>query len=121
MVVVKNIKQGNVIEMAKGYEDLSRRGLIALGKDFDLDNDAELLKYLTEHSERYEDIRPVEALICKVDNLGEAIKGSSITLKKSACTEGNKVLDSVVDVVDESSRLIASGIRIAKAIVNKPF
>ena len=42
--------------MGKTYEDLSRRALIKLNKDFDQENDAKLLEYLTENGEKYESI-----------------------------------------------------------------
>lgn len=82
--------------MAKGYEDLSRRGLIQLNKDFDQDNDAALLQYLTENDQKYENIRPVEKAIEGADKLKGAFSGAGTVVKNVLLHQADKVVDKVL-------------------------
>lgn len=100
--------------MAKGYEDLSRRALIRLGKDYDQVSDAALLQYLTENSDKYEGIRPVEKVIDKVDQIKETICGSGSTIKKTFENEADKVLDSVIDTLVSTVDMAESGLESLK-------
>lgn len=82
--------------MAKGYEDLSRRGLIQLNRDFDQDNDAALLQYLTENDQKYENIRPVEKAIEGADKLKGAFSGAGTVVKNVLLHQADKVVDKVL-------------------------
>lgn len=83
----------------KGYEDLSRRALIKLGKDFDDANDAALMKYLSENEDMYENIRFAEKVICKADNIVESFRGMRPAVKNIIQKHGEKVIDAVIDSV----------------------
>lgn len=85
--------------MAKGYEDLSRRALIKLGKDFDQENDAALMQYLAEHSNEYENIRFVEKCIVKADTIAQSLKGSKSIIKDVLISQSDKIIDTVVNAV----------------------
>lgn len=87
--------------MAQGYEDLSRRALIKLGKDYDQVSDAALLQYLTDHNGEYEGIRPVEKVIARVDQVKDTISGSSSIIKKTLADEADRVLDTVINTLSE--------------------
>lgn len=82
--------------MAKGYEDLSRRGLIRLNKDFDQENDAALLQYLTENDQKYENIRPVEKVIEGADKLKGTFSGAGEVVKNVLLHQADKVVDKVL-------------------------
>ena len=62
----------------KSYEDLSRRALIKLSKDFDMDNDDALLHYLDkkleENPNTYESIRIPERVIVVADKTATEVK-----------------------------------------------
>lgn len=96
--------------MAKGYEDLSRRALIKLGKDYDQENDAALLQYLTEHSNDYENIRFMEKVMVKTDNIAEKLKGASGVIKTVLANESTKVIESVIDAVIMASSEAEKGL-----------
>lgn len=85
--------------MARGYEDLSRRALIQLGKDYDQENDAALMQFLADHDEEYEGIRFSEKVIVKADNLSAKLKDSSSVIKKVLVKEGERIVDSVIDAI----------------------
>lgn len=85
--------------MAKGYEDLSRRALIQLGKNYDQENDAALLQYLTEHSDEYENIRPVEKAIQRADQLKSTAVESADVMKK---TFYNELVNSILGAISDS-------------------
>lgn len=85
--------------MAKGYEDLSRRALIKLGKDFDQENDAALMQYLAEHGNEYENIRFVEKCMVKADTIAQSLKGSKSIIKDVLISQSDKIIDTVVNAV----------------------
>lgn len=85
--------------MGKGYEDLSRRALIKLGRDYDQESDAALLEFLTEHGDEYENIRFTEKILEKADQLKESVCGSTSTVKKVISKEADKLLDSTIDIL----------------------
>ena len=88
--------------MAKAYEDLSRRALIKLGRDFDLDNDAILLEYLSQNADKYEDAHVVEKLIQKVYDVKDTFSDSGSIIKKTIIKESDKLLDTVIDTLSEA-------------------
>lgn len=88
--------------MAKRYEDLSRRALIRLGRDYDQISDAALLQYLSEHSDEYENIRPVEKVIDRVDQIRDTVFGSRSTIKQTFAKEADRILDSVIDALSST-------------------
>ena len=63
---------------SKSYEDLSRRALIKLSQDFDMDNDDALLRYLDKKLEgnpnTYESIRIPERVIVVADKTATEVK-----------------------------------------------
>lgn len=102
--------------MGKHYEDLSRRGLIKLNNDFDDDNDAALLKYLTEKGDNYENIRFVESIINGADQVVDTVSSSHI-VKTILSKESNKVVDTVIDAVIDIAAPPLSGIKIIKDMI----
>ena len=63
---------------SKSYEDLSRRALIKLSQDFDMDNDDALLRYLDkkleENPNTYESIRIPERVMVVADKTATEVK-----------------------------------------------
>ena len=104
--------------MAKGYEELSRRGLIQLGKDFDQDNDAALIDYLTKNSDKYESIRPVESVIDKIDKVAETFGGSKINIKNVVTKEADKLLDAVVDAISGTADVASNELINMKGMID---
>lgn len=93
--------------MAKGYECLSRRALIKLNNDFDAENDEMLLKYLEEHLDSYEEIRPVEKISDSVDNVVEKAKDSATKIKTVFTEEKDALMESGLNVIDTTSKLVS--------------
>lgn len=87
--------------MARMYEDLSRRALIKLDHDYDDAEGEALKKYLEEHDEEYEGIRTIEAVTEKMDELGQKVSESGSAVKKLAMKELNKVVDHLIDSIEE--------------------
>jgi hypothetical protein len=85
--------------MAKHYSDLSRRALIKLAEDYDDVSGGALLEYLTENGERYEDIRPIEVAVDKLD-----------TAKARVDLKITKKVGTVLDTFSESFDKTISGI-----------
>ena len=92
--------------MSKAYEDLSRRGLIKLNHDFDQENDGVLQQYLADHVDEYENIRPVEAVVNRVDQIVETVSGRAFCMKKAAGRKGGKIVEAVIDVVADGVNII---------------
>ena len=99
MLAERKIFVKEFLKMAKGYEDLSRRALIKLGKDFDQENDAALMQYLAEHSNEYENIRFVEKCMVKADTIAQSLKGSKSIIKDVLISQSDKIIDTVVNAV----------------------
>ena len=89
--------------MGKGYEDLSRRALIKLDRDFDQEHDAELLAYLTKHSDNYENKRPIEKLVEGIDNIGTKSSELANTLLNLVDQRTNDLLDDIIQQVLDSA------------------
>ena len=87
--------------MAASYEDKSRRALIQLGKDFDAENDAQLLSYLQEHDEEYEGI---EKVIQRTDEVKQVMQDAGVTVKNVVMRQIDRVLDCVVDAVKNTAK-----------------
>lgn len=96
--------------MAKTYEDLSRRALIQLGHDYDDNNDGALLQYLTEHSDEYEKIRPVEAIINRMDQAVSTISKSGYKIKKTIGIEGGNIVEKAIDTVSDVADIISDSL-----------
>lgn len=90
--------------MAASYEDKSRRALIQLGKDFDAENDAQLLSYLQEHDEEYEGIRPIEKVIQRTDEVKQVMQDAGVTVKNVVMRQIDRVLDCVIDAVKNTAK-----------------
>ena len=95
--------------MGKSYEDLSRRALIKLGHDYDQESDAALLGFLTENGEEYENVRPIEKVIERVDNLKETAAESGSVIKQTLISESDKVLDKVIDILTNTADMLDIG------------
>lgn len=93
--------------MAK-YEDLSRRALIQLGKDYDELNDNKLQKFLDHNEDLYECIRPAERLIAGYDKAVETIFGSHVCVKDSICENSGAVIERVGDAVATAACTVIS-------------
>lgn len=89
--------------MSRGYEDLSRRALINLDKDYDEDNNAQLLKYLQENDSKYEGIRPVERVIQRTDEIKQVMEDAGINVKNVVHRQLDRVLDCVIDAVKKTA------------------
>lgn len=85
--------------MARNYEDLSRRGIIALNKDFDKDNNDILNNYLEANDEKYEGIRTIESVLAKVDKITNKAENSGELIKEAISNETNKFLDKVINTL----------------------
>ena len=104
--------------MSKTYEDLSRKGLIKLGHDFDRDNDGALQHYLAEHGDNYQNIRPVESVIERVDQIVETVSAPIRRVKKSAEeNDCKKTVVAVLDAVADNADVIKSGIGVVTALM----
>lgn len=104
--------------MSKNYTDLSRRGLIELGRDFDQDNDGALLQYLAEHGDKYENIRPVEKVVERADQFIETVSTSTKGIREAMHNNSAKettiaVLDCIIDNAD----VIKKGIGVVGAMI----
>lgn len=103
--------------MSKTYEDLSRRALVKLDHDYDRASKGALSKYLSEHEDEYENIRPVEKVVNCYDTVVSTVSRSVKAVKKSYDEEGSpkaavRVLNAVADNVD----VIAGGIKVISSI-----
>lgn len=105
--------------MAKGYEDLSRRGLIQLNKDFDQDNDAMLLHYLEENDQNYENIRPVEKVIDGADRLKGTFSGAGKIVKTVLLHQTDRVVDKVLGSLANVLAMEQSEIEIAEKAIEE--
>lgn len=85
--------------MGKNYNDLSRRGLIKLGMDYDAENNGALLEYLTANGDKYEDIRPVEKIIERADQVSEIAGNAGRKIMAVLGGGDGDILDDVIDTI----------------------
>ena len=82
---------------SKSYEDLSRRALIKLSQDFDMDNDDALLRYLDkkleENPNTYESIRIPERVIVVADKTATEVKRIGEDVIDKGGTYGKRIAD----------------------------
>lgn len=83
------------------YHELSRRGLIKLNEDFDLNHNNELKGYLLDSRDRYEDIRPHEALVAKMDDAAEKAKARGGVVSDIVIKKLDKIFDKVMDKLEK--------------------
>lgn len=83
------------------YHELSRRGLIKLNEDFDLNHNNELKGYLLDRRDRYEDIRPHEALVAKMDDAAEKAKARGGVVSDIVIKKLDKIFDKVMDKLEK--------------------
>ncbi|WP_301067066.1 hypothetical protein [uncultured Duncaniella sp.] len=91
------------------YEDLSRRGLIKLGHDYDRDNDDALAKYLGEAEaagSAYEEIRPAEAILDKADTMAQKLSDAGTSAAYSLL---DRMTEKLTTFVDQLADDIADG------------
>lgn len=106
--------------MSKCYEDLSRRGLIHLGHDFDADNGGALQHYLAEHADEYENIRPVEAVIERADQIVETVSVPVRAIKEAVMDKDcRNVATTIFNTIVDNKDTIKAGISAVTALVTK--
>lgn len=104
--------------MAKTYEDVSRRGLIKLCHDFDDSHDGELQCFLTDHSDEYENIRPVECVIDRADQIVETMSGTVRSIKAAICNRDCKAaVVGVLDTLVENHDVIVKSVNLATSFM----
>lgn len=84
------------------YKEISRRGLIKLNTDFDIDNDGQLKEYLNHsvaNGRTYEEVRPYEQIVERLDDVTEALEGRVDAVSESMLERANKVFDSLIDAI----------------------
>lgn len=89
--------------MARNYEDLSRRALMALNKDYDNDNDGKLMSYFAEvdPERQYEGIRPIESVVDRIDQITDTVKENGGALKEAAIKAAEGTLDKVINTLGD--------------------
>lgn len=89
--------------MARNYEDLSRRALVALNKDYDNDNDGKLMGYFAEvdPERQYEGIRPIESVVDRIDQITDTVKENGGALKEAAIKAAEGTLDKVINTLGD--------------------
>ena len=97
--------------MSRGYEDLSRRPLIALNKDYDADNDGKLMGYFGEvdPEKQYEGIRPIESVVDKIDQITDTVKDNGGVLKQAAVKAAEGTLDKVINTLADIISSVSEG------------
>ena len=83
------------------YHELSRRGLIKLGEDFDLEHNNELKGYLLDHRNRYEDVRAHEVLVEKMDDAAAKAKARGGVVSDIVIKKLDKIFDKVMDKLEK--------------------
>lgn len=100
--------------MSKGYEDLSRRALIQLDKDFDEDNDGLLIEYLVEHENRYENIRTSEKIIEGADRIKDSVSGAGRAIKNVLLGQAENVVGKVIGSLANVFAMEGEGMQLAE-------
>ena len=75
------------------YNELSRRGLIKLGNDYDVANNNGLKDFLNNASGGYESVRPHEQMIEKLDEAAEKVKIQGGVVSTAMVRKVDKVFD----------------------------
>lgn len=95
--------------MSKQYEELSRRGLIKLGHDYDRDNNDALANYLNQAESTgsaYEEVRPAEVILDKADAVAQKLSDAGTTAAYSLL---DKMTEQLTSFVDSMADNIADG------------
>lgn len=104
--------------MSKSYEDLSRRGLIKLSHDFDQENNGALLQYLAEHGDEYENIRPVEKVVERTDQIIQTVSTTTKGIREALADRDTKdITMAVLDCVIDNADVIKKGINAVGAVI----
>ena len=82
------------------YNELSRRGLIKLNNDFDIEHDNELKEFLN-NSDGYEGIRPHEQMIEKLDETTEKVKIQGGVVSTAMIKRIDKVFDRIMNKLQD--------------------
>lgn len=83
------------------YHELSRRGLIKLGEDFDIENNNALKDYLLNHRDSYENIRAHEALVEKMDDAAAKAVARGGVVSDIVIKKLDKIFDKVMDKLEK--------------------
>lgn len=81
------------------YDELSRRGLINLNKDFDNDNQNSLKEYLNSSETVYEPVRPIEQVIERLDEATDAVKARGGVVSDAIMSRVNDMFDGIIDSI----------------------
>lgn len=93
------------------YRELSRRGLINMCMDYDIQHEDQLKVFLQEHDEDYESIRAGELALEKADQIAGAVCERFDKFKRDAIANEdarvNKLISKLAGgVVDAGTRLV---------------
>lgn len=96
------------------YRNLSRRALIKLNNDYDVENQNALKTFLNEHSDEYEMIRPIEKVTEKTDELTEVVSAKFNEFK-------DKAMDKIDTLFDSTISSVAGGVieKTAEALITR--
>lgn len=83
------------------YHELSRRGLIKLNEDFDIEHNNELKGYLIDHRDNYENIRVHEALVQKMDDAAAKAVARGGVVSDIVIKKLDKIFDRVMDKLEK--------------------
>ena len=83
------------------YHELSRRGLIKLNEDFDIENNNALKAYLLNHRDNYENIRAHEALVEKMDDATAKAVARGGVVSDIVIRKLDKIFDKVMDKLEK--------------------
>lgn len=87
------------------YEELSRRGLIKLNRDYDVESNNALKEFLNNSQTVYEPIRPIEQVIDKIDKTTEAMEARGSAVSDAIMDRVNHVFDTIIgDLTSEANR-----------------
>ena len=83
------------------YHELSRRGLIKLNEDFDMEHNNELKGYLLDNRDSYENIRAHEALVEKMDDAAAKAVARGGVVSDIVIKKLDKIFDRVMDKLEK--------------------
>lgn len=97
--------------MSINYNDYSRRGLVAMNKMFDADNDQMLSGYVSEveeaNAEKFEQIRPIEKMIDTIDRASDSVKKSGDTVSQAVADRIDSLFEGVVNQLSAEAQRCA--------------